>query len=125
MRRSRRSHSRRGGANWGDKGGRTGLNPQRRSRTRRASVSSPSSPILQGAVPLTKKPQGTICVIGGGVIALALIVLAPLGCSPAAACPQAQVAEAEPVPPQAAPPRAELKFDWPVRGRIVYGCGIE
>ena len=24
-----------------------------------------------------------------------------------------------------APPQAELKFDWPVRGRIVYGCGIE
>jgi len=74
---------------------------------------------------LTKKLQGSICVIGGGVIALALIVLAPLACPPAAACPQAQVAEAEPVPPQAAPPQAEPKFDWPVRGRIVYGCGIE
>ena len=60
-----------------------------------------------------------------GLGALALIVLAPLVCAPAAACPQTQVAEAEPAPPQAAPPQAELKFDWPVRGRIVYGCGIE
>ena len=58
-------------------------------------------------------------------MSLALIVLAPLACPPAAACPQTKVAEAEPVSPQAAPPRAELKFDWPVVGRIVYGCGIE
>ena len=58
-------------------------------------------------------------------MALALIVLALLACPPAAACPQTKIAEAEPVSPQAAPPRAELKFDWPVRGRIVYGCGIE
>ena len=58
-------------------------------------------------------------------MSLALIVLAPLACPPAASCPQTKVAEAEPVSPQAAPPRAELKFDWPVVGRIVYGCGIE
>jgi len=57
--------------------------------------------------------------------ALSLIAAAPLVCAPAAACPQTQVAEAEPAPPQAAPLQAELKFDWPVRGRIVYGCGIE
>jgi septal ring factor EnvC (AmiA/AmiB activator) len=74
---------------------------------------------------LTKKPQDSICVIGGRVMALTLVLLAPLACLPAAACPQTQVAEAEPVPPQAAPPQAEPKFDWPVRGRIVYGCGIE
>jgi septal ring factor EnvC (AmiA/AmiB activator) len=60
-----------------------------------------------------------------GLGALGSITLAPLVCAPAAACPQTQVAEAEPAPPQAAPPRAEPKFDWPVRGRIVYGCGIE
>ena len=60
-----------------------------------------------------------------GLGALALIALAPLACAPAAACPQTQVAEAEPAPPQAAPLQAELKFDWPVRGRIVNGCGIE
>lgn len=60
-----------------------------------------------------------------GLGAFALIVLAPLVCAPAAACPQTEVAEAEPISPQAARPRAELKFDWPVRGRIVYGCGIE
>jgi septal ring factor EnvC (AmiA/AmiB activator) len=60
-----------------------------------------------------------------GLGALGLIMLAPLVCAPAAACPQTQVAEAEPVSPQTAPPQAELKFDWPVRGRIVYGCGIE
>ena len=60
-----------------------------------------------------------------GLGVLGLITLAPLACLPAAACPQTQVAEAEPVPPQAAPSQAELKFDWPVRGRVVYGCGIE
>ena len=60
-----------------------------------------------------------------GLGALGLIAAATLPCAPAAACPQTQVAEAEPAPPQAAPLQAELKFDWPVRGRIVYGCGIE
>jgi septal ring factor EnvC (AmiA/AmiB activator) len=60
-----------------------------------------------------------------GLGALGLSVFAPFVCAPAAACPQTQVAEAESAPPEAAPPRAELKFDWPVRGRIVYGCGIE
>ena len=56
---------------------------------------------------------------------LGLIVPALLVCAPAAACPEAQVAEAAPAPREAAPPQAELKFDWPVRGRIVYGCRIE
>jgi len=65
------------------------------------------------------------CKMLHGLGALALMVLAPLVCAPAAACPQTQVAEAEPAPPQAAPLQAALKFDWPVRGRIVYGCGIE
>jgi septal ring factor EnvC (AmiA/AmiB activator) len=74
---------------------------------------------------LTKKPQGSICVIGGGVVALALIVLAPFACAPVAACPGTQIAEAEPAPLDTTPPQAELKFDWPVRGRIVFGCGIE
>jgi septal ring factor EnvC (AmiA/AmiB activator) len=60
-----------------------------------------------------------------GLGALGLITLAPLACPPAAACPQTQVAEAAPAPARALPLRAELKFDWPVRGRIVYGCGIE
>jgi septal ring factor EnvC (AmiA/AmiB activator) len=60
-----------------------------------------------------------------GLGALGLISLAPLACPPAAACPQTQVAEAAPAPPQAAPRQAELKFDWPVRGRVLYGCGIE
>ena len=63
------------------------------------------------------------CKMLYGLGALALIVLAPLVCAPADACPQTQVAEAEVA--QAAPPQAVLKFDWPVRGRIVYGCGIE
>jgi septal ring factor EnvC (AmiA/AmiB activator) len=57
--------------------------------------------------------------------ALSLIAAAPLVCAPAAACPQTQVVEAEPVSPQAAPPRAEPKFDWPVRGRIVFECWTE
>jgi septal ring factor EnvC (AmiA/AmiB activator) len=65
------------------------------------------------------------CKMLYGLGAFALIVLAPFVCAPAGACPQTQVAEAEPVPPQAAPPQAEPKFDWPARGRIVYGCGIE
>jgi septal ring factor EnvC (AmiA/AmiB activator) len=65
------------------------------------------------------------CKMLYGLGALALIVLAPFACPPADGCPQTQVAEAEPVPPQAAPPQAEPKFDWPVRGRLVYGCGIE
>jgi len=63
------------------------------------------------------------CKMLHGLGALALMVLAPLVCAPAAACPQTQVAEAEVA--QAAPLQPELKFDWPVRGRIVYGCGIE
>ena len=55
-----------------------------------------------------------------GLGALALILTAPLACAPAAACPQTQVAEATvPAAPQAARPKPELKFDWPVRGRIV------
>jgi septal ring factor EnvC (AmiA/AmiB activator) len=66
--------------------------------------------------------SGTIHV---GLAALTLMVAGPLSCSPAAACPRAQVAEAEPAPPQAGPAAAELIFDWPVAGRIVYGCGIE
>jgi septal ring factor EnvC (AmiA/AmiB activator) len=65
------------------------------------------------------------CKMLYGLGALGLITLAPLVCAPAAACPQTQVAEAEVAQPRAAPPQAELKFDWPVRGRIVYGCGIE
>ena len=65
------------------------------------------------------------CKMLHGLGALALMVLAPLVCAPAAACPQTQVAEAEPVSPQAAPPRAEPKFDWPVRGRIVFECWTE
>ena len=65
------------------------------------------------------------CKMLHGLGALALMLLAPLVCAPAAACPQTQVAEAEPAPRQAAPPQAALKFDWPVRGRIVFGCGIE
>jgi len=65
------------------------------------------------------------CKMPRGLGALALMVLAPLVCAPAAACPQTQVAEAEPVSPQAAPPRAEPKFDWPVRGRIVFECWTE
>ncbi|HEY1454251.1 MAG TPA: M23 family metallopeptidase [Roseiarcus sp.] len=61
-----------------------------------------------------------------GLGALALVVAAPLACAPAVACPQTQVAEAAFSPAsQAAQARAELKFDWPVRGRIVHGCGIE
>jgi septal ring factor EnvC (AmiA/AmiB activator) len=65
------------------------------------------------------------CRMPYGLGALALIVFAPLASVPAAACPQTQVAEAEPVPQQVARPQAEPKFDWPVRGRIVFGCGIE
>jgi septal ring factor EnvC (AmiA/AmiB activator) len=61
-----------------------------------------------------------------GLGVFALIVTAPLARAPAAACPQTQVVEATvPVAPQAAQPKAELKFDWPVRGRINYGCGID
>jgi len=60
-----------------------------------------------------------------GLGALGLIMLASLACAPADACPQMQVAEVEPAPQQTAPPQAELKFDWPVRGRIVYGCDIK
>jgi septal ring factor EnvC (AmiA/AmiB activator) len=61
-----------------------------------------------------------------GLGALALVAAAPLPCAPAVACPQTQVAEAAfPPAPHAAQARADLKFDWPVRGRIVYGCGIE
>ena len=65
------------------------------------------------------------CKMLHGLGALALMVLAPLVCAPAAACPQTEVAEAEPAPRQAAPPQAELKFDWPVRGRIVFECWTE
>jgi hypothetical protein len=53
------------------------------------------------------------------VAALASIVAALLADGPAAACPDPQVAEGAPAPPQAGPVAAELKFDWPVRGRIV------
>jgi septal ring factor EnvC (AmiA/AmiB activator) len=60
-----------------------------------------------------------------GLGALGLIAAATVACPPAAACPQTQVAEAKPGSPQTAPPRADTKFDWPVHGRIVYGCGIE
>jgi len=65
------------------------------------------------------------CKMLYGLGALALIVLAPLTCAPAAACPQTQVAEADPAPLLAAPAQAELKFDWPVRGRIVIQCWTE
>lgn len=65
------------------------------------------------------------CKMLHGLGALALMVLAPLVCAPAAACPQTEVAEAEPAPRQAAPPQAELKIDWPVRGRIVFECWTE
>jgi len=65
------------------------------------------------------------CKMLHGLDALALMVLAPFACAPADGCPQTQVAEAEVAQPQAAPLQAELKLDWPVRGRIVFGCGIE
>lgn len=56
------------------------------------------------------------------VAALASIVAAVLAGAPAAACPDTQVAEGAPAPSQAGPVAAELKFDWPLRGRIVYEC---
>jgi len=65
------------------------------------------------------------CKMLHGLGALALMVLVPFACAPADGCPQTQVAEAEVAQPQAAPLQAELKLDWPVRGRIVFGCGIE
>ena len=65
------------------------------------------------------------CKMRYGLGALGFIIAALFACAPAAACPQTQVAEADPAPPQAASRQAELKFDWPVRGRIVYGCGID
>jgi septal ring factor EnvC (AmiA/AmiB activator) len=65
------------------------------------------------------------CKMRYGLGALGFIIAALFACAPAAACPQTQVAAADPAPAQAAARRAELKFDWPVRGRIVHGCGID
>lgn len=58
-------------------------------------------------------------------LAFGLIVPALLVCASAAACPQAQIAEAVPAAQKAEFGAAELKFDWPVRGRIVFECWTE
>src|SRR5271170_3726202 len=67
--------------------------------------------------------QSLDCTALRGLGALGLIIPAFFACAPAGACPPTQVAEAEAAPPLiAAQPTAEQKFDWPVRGRIVYEC---
>ena len=60
-----------------------------------------------------------------GWIAALAVMSSALACAPAVACPEVQVAESPRTSPHAAKPVVELKFDWPVRGRIVFECWTE